>query len=53
MTLAIEKTETTENTFPIDSLRFDENGLIPAVVQDAETQAVLMMRFMMKGHEHK
>jgi phosphoribosyl-AMP cyclohydrolase len=32
--------------FPIDLLKFDENGLVPAVVQDAKTQTVLMMGFM-------
>ena len=32
--------------FPVDALRFDENGLIPAVVQDNETKTVLMMGFM-------
>ena len=32
--------------FPINDLRFDENGLIPAVVQDVDTRAVLMMGFM-------
>jgi phosphoribosyl-ATP pyrophosphohydrolase/phosphoribosyl-AMP cyclohydrolase len=32
----------------IDSgqLRFDENGLVPAVVQDANTGAVLMLAYM-------
>jgi phosphoribosyl-AMP cyclohydrolase len=30
----------------IDSLAFDERGLIPAVVQDAENGAVLMMAWM-------
>ncbi len=30
----------------IELLKFDENGLIPAVVQDAETKEVLMMGFM-------
>lgn len=34
------------NDFPINELRFDENGLIPAVVQDAATKDVLMMGFM-------
>ncbi len=46
MTLTIENREKTETNFPIDDLRFDENGLIPAVVQDAQTQQVLMMGFM-------
>ncbi len=31
---------------PIESLRFDERGLIPAVVQDAETGTVLMLAYM-------
>ena len=32
--------------FPIDTIRFDENGLVPAIVQDVHTQAVLMLGFM-------
>ncbi len=32
--------------FPIDTIRFDENGLVPAVVQDATTREVLMLGFM-------
>lgn len=32
--------------FPIDSLRFDEHGLIPAIVQHFETNEVLMLGFM-------
>ena len=32
----------------IDKLKFDENGLIPAVVQDAATDAVVMVAFMNK-----
>jgi phosphoribosyl-ATP pyrophosphohydrolase/phosphoribosyl-AMP cyclohydrolase len=32
--------------FPLDSLRFDENGLIPAIVQDVNTKDVLMLGFM-------
>lgn len=32
--------------FPLNDLRFDENGLIPAIVQDAETKTVLMMGWM-------
>ena len=32
--------------FPIDSICFDENGLVPAVVQDAATREVLMLGFM-------
>ncbi len=34
------------NDFPIDTLCFDENGLIPAIVQDVETKEVLMLGFM-------
>ncbi|MFM2221971.1 MAG: phosphoribosyl-AMP cyclohydrolase [Armatimonadota bacterium] len=30
----------------IAALRFDENGLVPAIVQDADTQQVLMLGFM-------
>jgi phosphoribosyl-AMP cyclohydrolase / phosphoribosyl-ATP pyrophosphohydrolase len=33
-------------SFPIDTLRFDENGLIPAIVQDVNHQTVLMLGFM-------
>jgi phosphoribosyl-AMP cyclohydrolase len=29
-----------------NTLKFDEQGLIPAIVQDAETKAVLMMAWM-------
>ncbi len=31
---------------PIEGLRFDERGLIPAVIQDAETGTVLMLAYM-------
>ncbi len=30
----------------VDSLKFDSNGLIPAVVQDAENNEVLMVAYM-------
>ena len=30
----------------IDHLKFDANGLIPAIVQDAETNLVLMLAYM-------
>jgi phosphoribosyl-ATP pyrophosphohydrolase/phosphoribosyl-AMP cyclohydrolase len=30
----------------IMQLKFDANGLMPAIVQDAQTQAVLMMAYM-------
>ena len=33
-------------TVAIQSLRFDANGLIPAIVQDADSNQVLMMAFM-------
>jgi phosphoribosyl-AMP cyclohydrolase len=33
-------------TVPIQSLRFDSNGLIPAIVQDADTNQVLMLAYM-------
>ena len=32
--------------FPIDTLRFDDNGLVPAIVQDVNNQNVLMLGFM-------
>jgi len=32
--------------FGLDSLHWDENGLLPAVVQDARTGAVLMVAWM-------
>ncbi|RYZ75501.1 MAG: phosphoribosyl-AMP cyclohydrolase [Proteobacteria bacterium] len=32
--------------FPIDSLRFDTDGLIPAIVQHVDTKDVLMLGFM-------
>jgi phosphoribosyl-AMP cyclohydrolase len=31
---------------PVSDLKFDANGLIPAVVQDANTDAVLMVAYM-------
>jgi phosphoribosyl-AMP cyclohydrolase/phosphoribosyl-ATP pyrophosphohydrolase/phosphoribosyl-AMP cyclohydrolase len=31
---------------PIPSLKFDASGLIPAIVQDAETNEVLMLAYM-------
>lgn len=35
-------------SFDIDKLKFDENGLIPAVVQDVITNKVLMVAYMNK-----
>ncbi len=33
-------------TVSISEIKFDTNGLIPAIVQDAETKQVLMMAYM-------
>ncbi|MGE5403806.1 MAG: bifunctional phosphoribosyl-AMP cyclohydrolase/phosphoribosyl-ATP diphosphatase HisIE [Candidatus Saccharibacteria bacterium] len=33
-------------SFWIDELKFDENGLIPAIVQDVDSKQVLMMAYM-------
>ena len=33
-------------TLAIDNLKFDANGLLPAVVQDADTNQVLMLAYM-------
>ena len=33
-------------TIEINNLKFDTNGLIPAVVQDADTNQVLMLAYM-------
>src|SRR5215213_11798999 len=33
-------------TVMIQSLKFDSNGLIPAIIQDANTNVVLMMAYM-------
>lgn len=33
----------------IENLKFDENGLIPAIIQDAETRTVLMARLYEPG----
>lgn len=35
-----------EIAFPISDIRFDDNGLVPAVIQDARSLAVLMLGFM-------
>ena len=34
------------DTVNLQNLRFDSNGLIPAIVQDADTHRVLMMAYM-------
>jgi phosphoribosyl-ATP pyrophosphohydrolase/phosphoribosyl-AMP cyclohydrolase len=36
----------------VDELRFDENGLIPAIVQDAHTGEVLMLAYMNREALH-
>ncbi|AXJ00996.1 phosphoribosyl-ATP pyrophosphatase /phosphoribosyl-AMP cyclohydrolase [Cyclonatronum proteinivorum] len=36
----------TSRNFPVDTLKFDEKGLIPAIVQDAESLRVLMLGYM-------
>jgi phosphoribosyl-AMP cyclohydrolase len=36
-------------TVTIDHINFDKNGLIAAIVQDAETNEVLMLAFMNAG----
>jgi len=33
-------------TVLIENIKFDANGLVPAIVQDAETKQVLMMAYM-------
>ena len=42
----IEEIEITKDT--IDQLKFDSNGLIPAIVQDVNNNEVLMMAYMNK-----
>ena len=34
------------DTVASDKLKFDSNGLIPAIIQDAETENVLMLAYM-------
>ena len=34
------------NEFALESLKFDESGLIPVVVQHAQTKEVLTVAFM-------
>ncbi|MBC8138182.1 MAG: phosphoribosyl-AMP cyclohydrolase [Fibrella sp.] len=34
------------DNFPVDSLKFDSDGLVPAIVQHHETKDVLMLGFM-------
>ncbi len=37
---------------PLTEIRFDSNGLIPAIVQDAETNEVLMLAYMNRESLH-
>lgn len=37
----------------VSALRFDENGLVPAIVQDNETHQVLMLGFMNADAVHR
>ncbi|HDZ56817.1 MAG TPA: phosphoribosyl-AMP cyclohydrolase [Pseudomonas xinjiangensis] len=39
-------TDTTLNTDWLDSIKWDADGLIPAIAQDAQTQRVLMVAWM-------
>ena len=39
-------TDGQENSLVIDSLKFDAQGLIPAIVQDATTRQVLTLAYM-------
>jgi len=41
--------ETTVNHESFTDLKFDDNGLIPAIVQDVETREVLMLAWMNAG----
>ena len=34
--------------FDLDKIKFDAQGLVPAVVQDAKTNAVVMLAYMNK-----
>jgi phosphoribosyl-AMP cyclohydrolase len=34
------------DTVSVEKIKFDANGLVPAIVQDAETNEVLMMAYM-------
>jgi phosphoribosyl-AMP cyclohydrolase len=36
----------TLKTVAVESLKFDARGLIPAIVQDAESEAILMLAYM-------
>lgn len=33
-------------TIPVQNMKYDSNGLIPTIVQDADTDQVLMMAYM-------
>ena len=36
----------------LDTLKFDDRGLIPAIVQDAETGKVLTLAYKFQGIQH-
>jgi phosphoribosyl-AMP cyclohydrolase len=40
------KTTTKEKKFNVKNLKFDGNGLIPAIIQDYKTDEVLMLAYM-------
>lgn len=45
--------ETKQNPVALDALKFDAQGLIPAVVQDAVTRQVLTLAFMNRASLQK
>ncbi len=46
-------TNANQNSFDVDALKFDAQGLIPAVVQDAATRQVLTVAFMNRASLRK
>ena len=46
-------TDATENPLGVEALKFDAQGLIPAVVQDATTRQVLTLAFMNRASLQK
>ena len=46
-------TDANENLVKVEALKFDAQGLIPAVVQDATTRQVLTLAFMNRASLHK
>ncbi len=39
-----------DNLKILDSVKFDNQGLVPAIVQDAATREVLMLAYMNRNH---